>query len=276
MSAPPDQAAAGAALARLMALVDRLRAPDGCPWDREQTPDSVANYLLEEAYEAVEAVQGQGPAAAAGELGDLLFHVVFLAAQYAEQGQFDLAQVIASVEAKMIRRHPHVFGGEQITDANAVLAQWGRIKAEERGGDAGGLLSSLPRGLPELMLAVRLGQRAGRVGFDWPDAAAVWNKVREEAAEVETAADDAAAEAELGDLLFALAQWARHRGLNPGQALRGANRRFRARFAAMERLAAAQGRELAALDAAAQDVLWEQAKARERSSGPEPESEQGN
>ncbi|MFH1059317.1 MAG: nucleoside triphosphate pyrophosphohydrolase [Pseudomonadota bacterium] len=276
MAAPPDQAAAGAALMRLMALVDRLRAPDGCPWDREQTPASVANYLLEEAYEAVEAVQAGGPDEAAGELGDLLFHVVFLAAQYAEAGSFGLAQVIAQVEAKMIRRHPHVFGGGQVADAGAVLAQWGRIKAEERGGDANGLLESLPRGLPALMLAQRLGQRAGRVGFDWPDAPSVWAKVREEAAEVEAAPDDAAAEAELGDLLFALAQWARHRGLNPGQALRGANRRFRARFAVMERLAAAQGRELAGLDAAAQDALWNQAKAQERQSGPPPDSQQGN
>ncbi|MFZ5586978.1 MAG: nucleoside triphosphate pyrophosphohydrolase [Thermodesulfobacteriota bacterium] len=276
MPSARDQERAGAALMRLMALVDRLRAPEGCPWDQKQTPQSVANYLLEEAYEAVEAVQAGSPDEAAGELGDLLFHVVFLAAQYAEAGHFDLTQVIASVEAKMIRRHPHVFGGQRLADAEAVLAQWGRIKAAERGGQAGGLLDSLPRALPELMLAGRLGQRAKRVGFDWPDARAVWQKVREELAELAAAPDDAAAEAELGDLLFALAQWARHRGLDPGQALRGANSRFRARFAAMENLAAQRGQDLAQLDSAAQDELWERAKAQERAGPARPGMAQDN
>lgn len=249
------------ALVRLMDLVTRLRAPDGCPWDREQTLGSVANYLLEEAHEAAEALQDGDQAGAAGELGDVAFHLVFLAEQLAQAGGADLAAILAGVEAKMIRRHPHVFGGERLADAEAVLAQWGRIKAQERGQSPGGLLDSLPKALPALMRAQRLGQRAARVGFDWPEAAAVWDKVAEEMDELRAAANPEEELAELGDLLFSLAQWARLRGLSADQALRAANRRFHHRFAVMERLAAARGTSLERLDAAGLDALWEAAKA---------------
>ncbi|MCA1905475.1 MAG: nucleoside triphosphate pyrophosphohydrolase [Desulfarculus sp.] len=262
---PPEnpRQPAAAALVRLMDLVSRLRAPDGCPWDRKQTLESVANYLLEEAHEAAEALQAGDQVGAAEELGDLTFHVVFLAEQLAQAGGADLAAILAGVEAKMIRRHPHVFGGERLADAEAVLAQWGRIKAQERGASAGGLLDSLPKALPALMRAQRLGQRAARVGFDWPEAAAVWDKVAEEMEELRAAATPEEELAELGDLLFALVQWARLRGHSADQALRAANRRFHHRFAVMERLAAARGTSLERLDAAELDALWEKAKAGE-------------
>jgi MazG family protein len=260
------RAFAGQALERLMDLVSRLRAPDGCPWDRQQSAVTVAAYLLEEAYEAVEAVEGGDPGQARGELGDLAFHLVFLAELYAEAGHFGLGDVLQEVEAKMIRRHPHVFGQKPLADAEAVRQQWGRIKDQERGQQAGGLLQSLPRAIPALARSQRLGQRAARVAFDWPDAQAVWPKVAEELSELAAAQDDQAAQEELGDLLFSLAQWARHRGFNAEAALRGANQRFENRFQAMEALAAQGGQGLGDLGPQEQDDLWNQAKSMEKDS----------
>ncbi len=264
MSQDNPRPPAGQALARLMDLVSRLRAPEGCPWDRQQDPASVAAYVLEEAYEAVEAVAGGDAGQVRGELGDLAFQVVFLAELYAEAGHFNLSQVLEGVTAKMIRRHPHVFGGQALADAEAVRQQWGLIKDQERGAPSGGLLDSLPRAIPALTRAQRLGHRAARVRFDWSDAPAVWPKVREELAELAAAADDQAAQEELGDVLFSLAQWARHRGLNAEMALMGANQRFERRFQAMEALAAARGQALGGLDAQELDGLWNQAKALEK------------
>lgn len=257
------QERAGRALVRLMELVARLRAPDGCPWDRRQSLESVAPYLLEEAFEAVEAVESGDPQEACGELGDVAFQVVFLAHLYAETGAFDLAQALERVEAKMIRRHPHVFGAEKVASAEEVKGLWGRIKAAERKDRPQGLLDSVPRAAPALVRAHRLGQRAARVEFDWPDAEAVWQKVREELAELEAATTHQEQEQELGDLLFALAQWARHRGIGAEAALRRANARFQRRFQAMEELAARQGRSLEELDLAEMDRLWEKVKARQ-------------
>ncbi|MEW5911233.1 MAG: nucleoside triphosphate pyrophosphohydrolase [Thermodesulfobacteriota bacterium] len=254
---------AGRALARLAALAARLRAPDGCPWDREQTPASAAGYLLEEAYEALEAIESGDPAQVRGELGDLLFQVVFQAQLFAEAGHFELSQVIAEVEAKMIRRHPHVFGQAQAADAAAVKLRWDQIKRQERAGQPQGLLDSVPQAAPALVRAQRLGQRAAQVGFDWPGAAGVWEKTVEETRELAQAAEPEAASRELGDLLFTWAQWARHRGLKAEAALREANRRFARRFAAMEALAASQGRSLAQLNPQEQDELWRAAKAAE-------------
>ncbi|MFH1034039.1 MAG: nucleoside triphosphate pyrophosphohydrolase [Pseudomonadota bacterium] len=264
MTHPNSRGQAGQALARLMDLVRRLRAPDGCPWDRQQSAASVAAYLLEEAYEAVEAVEGGDPDQARGELGDLAFHLVFLAELYAQAGQFGLSQVFEDVESKMIRRHPHVFGRKTLADAEAVRRQWGQIKEQERGGQAGGLLESLPRAIPSLARSQRLGQRAARVGFDWRDAPAVWPKVEEELAELAAAPDDQAAQEELGDVLFSLAQWGRHRGINAEAALRGANQRFESRFKTMEALARDRGQDLAGLGPRELDDLWNQAKALEQ------------
>lgn len=261
---------AGQALGRLMELVSRLRAPDGCPWDRQQNLASVAVYLLEECHEAAEALEeGQPPAKAREELGDLLFQVVFLAELFSDAGHFGLAEIMDEVVAKMVRRHPHVFGGQPLADAQAVLAQWGQIKSQEREAKAGGLLDSLPLALPSLSRAQRLGQRAARVGFDWGQAQEVWPKVEEELAELKAAGDDQAAQEELGDVFFALAQWARHRGLDAEAALRGANRRFLRRFQLMEGLAAQGGQSLDKLDLEALEALWQRAKERLAQGSPE-------
>lgn len=252
--------AAGRALAALMELAARLRAPDGCPWDRKQTTASAAPYLLEESCEAVEALEAGDSDAARGELGDVLFQVVFQAQLFAETGGFNLAQVIEEVRAKMVRRHPHVFGQDQASDPGQVKELWGRIKQAERGDQRRGLLEGVPLGLPSLARAQRLGQRAGRVGFDWRDAAEVEDKIDEETEELAAAESDERAAEELGDVLFVWAQWARHRGLNAEQALRSANRRFERRVAVMEGLAAGRGQDLAELDPEALESLWEEAK----------------
>ena len=262
MSAPPGGDGLGPALADLARLVARLRAPDGCPWDREQTPASAAAYLLEEAYEAVEAIETGDPEEALGELGDLLFQVVFQAQLLAEAGQGDLTGIIRRVEQKMIRRHPHVFGEASARDAGEVRQRWSEIKKQERGQKQEGLLDSVPLGSPSLLRAQRLGSRAAKVGFDWEDAAGVEAKIAEEAAELAAAQGERRSE-ELGDLLFAWAQWARHQGLGAEAALRGANRRFTQRFAAMEAMARAQRTSLEAMSPKRREELWEAAKARE-------------
>ncbi|MCB2228659.1 MAG: nucleoside triphosphate pyrophosphohydrolase [Desulfarculaceae bacterium] len=255
----------GAALARLVELVARLRAPDGCPWDREQTPASAAAYLLEEAYEAVEAIESGSPAEAMGELGDLLFQVVFQAQLLAEAGQGSLAEIIDQVHAKMTRRHPHVFGEASAKDADEVRERWSEIKKQERGDKAEGLLDSVPRGAPSLLRAQRLGSRAAKAGFDWDDAAGVEEKIAEESAELAAAQGETEREAELGDLLFAWTQWARHQGLGAEAALRAANRRFTARFKAMEAAAWEQGRSLEQMSPGEREELWQTAKAAENS-----------
>ncbi len=264
MSAPPAEENAALALERLRELIRRLRAPDGCPWDREQTPASACAYLLEEAYEAVEAVESAAPGQARAELGDLLFQAVFMVNLYEERGLFSLAQVLAEVEAKMRRRHPHVFGPDQAASPEEVRQLWGRIKQREReeaGQAPQGLLDSVPLAAPALVRAYRLGQRAARVNFDWQTAPQVWDKVGEELAELAQAQTLEERQDELGDLLFALAQWARHQNLNPETALRAASQRFQARFAFMEGLARRRGLELGRLDPAQWDQLWEEAKA---------------
>jgi MazG family protein len=268
MSSGGGEPGPGAALERLGELVRRLRAPDGCPWDRRQTPASAAPYILEEAYEAVEAVESGDAAQARGELGDLIFQAVFMANLYEEAGHFTLAEVLEEVRAKMTRRHPHVFGEARAADAAEVKGLWGTIKAEERRAKAEGLLDSVPAAAPALVRAQRLGQRAARVGFDWPDAEAVREKIAEEEAELAEAAGPEGLERELGDVLFAWTQWARHRGLGAEQALRGANARFRRRFRHMEALARERGQDLAGLDPAGLEAMWQEAKAAENGDDP--------
>lgn len=263
MSDPRQEAQA--ALGRLMELVARLRAPDGCPWDRQQTPTSASKYLLEEAFEAVEAVESGPDAHIAEELGDLLFQVIFLCQLYAEPGRFDLAQAMNAVEEKMVRRHPHVFGSVEVSDAAEVLHRWQDIKRAEKNGTDQGLLEGVPLSLPALLRSFRLGSRAATVGFDWSGPGQVWQKVAEEQAELQAAASPQEASQELGDLLFSLAQWARHRGLDPEAALRAANRRFCERFKAMEEMARQKGRHLADMKLSEQDRLWERAKRRQKS-----------
>ncbi len=256
---------------RLVAIMARLRAPGGCPWDREQDHRSIRKYVIEEAYEVAEAIDRDDPAELCAELGDLLLQVVFHAEMAREAGRFDVAQVCRAVSDKLVRRHPHVFGEVQVSGSAEVVRNWERIKAAERGPRASAI-DGVPRALPALQRAERVGEKAARVGFDWPDAAAVLAKVDEERAELEVAlhtGDADALEAELGDLLLSVANLARKLEVEPEDALARAVDRFAARFRHAEAAAGASG--LAGLSAGAQDELWRDAKRALASPG-EPEA----
>ncbi|MGJ4729088.1 nucleoside triphosphate pyrophosphohydrolase [Luteimonas sp. SDU101] len=263
----------------LIAIMARLRDPDGgCPWDLEQDFASIAPYTVEEAYEVADAIDRGDLPALKDELGDLLLQVVFHARMAQEQGAFDFGDVVAAICDKMVRRHPHVFGGATVADAQAQTANWEQIKRAERAaaGDADpSALAGVPRGLPEWQRTVKLQNRAARLGFDWPGPGPVIAKLHEEIEEVRTefaavagAPDDAAARArlqeELGDLLFVAANLARHAQVDPGSALRGANLKFERRFRAMESLAAADGYCLQDLSLEAQEGYWARVKDAER------------
>lgn len=259
-------------LARLVRLVARLRAPDGCPWDREQTLSSVRAYLLEEAHEAAAAIDRGEPEALCAELGDLLFQAAFVGRLAEEGGAFGLADAIERARAKMIARHPHVFGGEELATAEQVRAAWERRKLREEGNGRASLLDgAVAATLPALLAAYRVTQKAAGVGFDWPDAAAVLDKLDEEVAELraELAGGPPEGErlerigAELGDLLFTVANLARKLEIDPEAALAGTLLKFRRRFAHVERELAARGRPLGEATLAEMDALWGEAKARE-------------
>ena len=262
-------------MAALLELMARLRDPQhGCPWDREQTFRTIAPYTIEEAYEVADAVEHGEPQKLRDELGDLLFQVVFHARMAQEQGWFDFAAVARGIREKLIRRHPHVFEDQGLAaDVGELSRVWEEQKARERAAAAGAgaaadhsALADVPRGLPALTRAAKLGRRAARVGFDWESASQVRDKVLEEVREIEEAlagAPQASPEKlaeEVGDLLFAVANWGLHLKIDPEQALRAANAKFERRFRCMEALAAAQGTPLRALDAAHWDRLWRQAK----------------
>ena len=268
------------AMLALLALMARLRDPRrGCPWDREQTFQTIAPYTIEEAYEVADAVARGEPRKLREELGDLLFQVVFHARMAQEQGWFDFAAVARGIHEKLIRRHPHVFEDEgRGADASQLSRVWEEQKARERAQAAGeqadagatadhSALADIPSALPALTRAAKLGRRAARVGFDWEHASQVRDKVLEEVREIEEALTDerrAREEGklaeEVGDLLFAAANWSLHLKIDPEAALRAANAKFERRFRRMEALAAAQGAQLQALDAAQWDALWRQAK----------------
>jgi ATP diphosphatase len=265
-------------LQRLLDIMVRLRDREsGCPWDLEQTFATIAPYTIEEAYEVADAIDRNDLPALKDELGDLLLQVVFHAQMAAEQGAFGFADVAAAIGDKMVRRHPHVFGDDRQHDAAGVLRSWEEIKRAERvgAGDTDpSALAGIARGLPEWQRAVKLQQRAARVGFDWPSPAPVIDKLHEEIDEVRVefaavAADpgDPAAqdrlEDEIGDLLFVCANLARHAKVDVGSALRRANAKFERRFRAMEALAARDGVALQALPLEAQDRYWDRAKAAE-------------
>jgi len=258
-------------LDELLALMARLRDPQrGCPWDRAQDFASIAPFTIEEAYEVAEAITVNDPGQLRDELGDLLFQVVFHAQLGAERGWFDFAAVAAGIHDKLLRRHPHVFaatGAAADTDAPAstdLARAWESHKASERAArGATGALAHVPLALPALSRAAKLTRRAARVGFDWPDEAAVRPKIAEELRETEqaiAAGVPAAIEEELGDTLFALVNWARQLGVDPEQALRLANRKFERRFAGMEGLLAQRGLEPGALSAEAWEGLWNEVK----------------
>jgi MazG family protein len=232
---------------RLVAIMATLRGPDGCPWDREQTIDSLKPFVLEETYEVLDAIDRHDHAALGEELGDFVFEAVFLAQLESEQGHFTIADSLRAVADKLVRRHPHVFarneGEPPLDSAGQVRTRWEAIKAEERAGAAGTktLLGGIAAALPALLRAYQIGLRAASVGFDWPAAADVVAKIQEEVDELRevvnsgTTLDEARAEEEMGDLLFALANLARKLGIEPETALRKANEKFTKRFTAMER-----------------------------------------
>jgi MazG family protein len=266
------------AVTALLALMARLRDPQrGCPWDLEQTFATIAPYTIEEAYEVADAIEHGDREHLREELGDLLFQVVFHARMAEERGWFDFSAVANGIREKLVRRHPHLFAGATLAPQDLVRV-WEEQKAQERdatqarapaeGGSA--VLAGVPRSLPALTRAMKLGRRAARVGFDWPDASSVRTKVLEELHEVDgalgTAGDmpaDAARQTlagELGDLLFAIVNWTRHLHVDAESALRAANDKFERRFARMESLAGGRGLDLARLSAAEWDALWSEAK----------------
>jgi ATP diphosphatase len=274
----------------LLAVMRALRTPGtGCPWDLEQTFRTIAPYTIEEAYEVADAIEKADMAALEGELGDLLLQVVYHARMSEEQAAFDFADVVEAITAKMIRRHPHVFGTAEERAAGAAPGFWERIKAEEKaeasasarvsaarsapraaGGDS--VLDGVPVALPALTRAIKLQNKAARVGFDWPSLAPVLDKLKEELGELEDAVsgpgqqqDRAKVEEEFGDLLFVVANVARHLGIDPEAALRGANQKFIRRFHAIECKLAEQGRTPAQSTLAEMDLLWDEAKAGEKS-----------
>jgi MazG family protein len=258
----------------LLDIMRRLRDPvSGCPWDREQDFASIAPYTIEEAYEVAEAITRGEPRALEAELGDLLFQVVFHAQMGSERQWFDFASVADTIAGKLTERHPHVFADARIDSAAEQNRAWEEHKARERaasGGEASEL-ADVPLALPALARAAKLGKRAGRVGFDWSDAQGVRAKIEEELRETEEAAaithagDSSARRVEeLGDLLFATANWARHLDVDPEEALRLANAKFERRFRAMEHLAKERGLALKSLSPAAWDELWNAVKTAEK------------
>ena len=251
---------------RLLGIMARLRDPDGgCPWDREQTWASIAPHTIEEAYEIADAIARGDATHVRDELGDLLFQVVFQSRIAEEQGLFRFDEVVGAISDKLERRHPHVFGNATVGSAEEQTAAWERHKAEERRarGAEGGLLDGVTLGLPALTRSAKLGQRAARVGFDWPDTAGVFDKVREELDEMQQAVgtgDPGRVREELGDLLFSIAQLARHLRVDPEGALRDAGGKFERRFRRMEARLAEQGRTPAGVSVAELEELWVQAK----------------
>ena len=266
----PPQSPAGAAIAETAALMARLRGPGGCPWDREQTFDTIKRHTLEETYEVFDAIERRAWPELRDELGDFLLQLLFYTQMAEEAGHFTLLEVAETLRAKLIRRHPHVFGDAVASDSDAVLRGWEQIKREEEKLAPGRLgaqsvLDSIPRSMPAMLEASRLGSKAAKVGFDWPNATGLFEKLEEETAELQAElaeGDPVAMEAEMGDLLFTAVNLARHLRIDPESALRRTNAKFRARFGTMEELAggfaAFEQRALAE-----KEKLWSQAKSGE-------------
>jgi tetrapyrrole methylase family protein/MazG family protein len=253
----------------LLEIMARLRGPGGCPWDREQTPTSLKPFLIEEAYEVLEAIESGVADAVEEELGDLLFQVLFHARLAEETGTFSIADVLARLARKMVHRHPHVFGDATVGDARSALAQWEVIKQAEaaHAGKRRSVIDGVPRSLPSLLRAQRMQSKASRIGFDWPDAPAAWKKVREEIMELDEViegGDRGRLQDELGDALFSLVNVARLSGMDAEEALQGAIEKFRRRFTAVEAELDTADRGAAATGPEELDRLWELVKARER------------
>ncbi len=259
-------------LARLVAIMHQLRSPGGCPWDQEQTHDSLRPYLIEEAYEVLSALDDGDDQELRDELGDLLLQVVFHAELAAERGAFAIDDVVAAISDKLERRHPHVFADLELADADAVAANWARIKARERREKSDGpahpsALDGLPRALPSVLRAHRVGEKAAGIGFDWPQAAPVRAKLDEELSELDRAVelgDQDAIIHELGDVLFTVANYARHLRINADTALEQAVARFERRFRDVEQDLSTRGIDPHEAGAEALELAWERAKEREK------------
>ncbi|HET6638404.1 MAG TPA: nucleoside triphosphate pyrophosphohydrolase [Gemmatimonadota bacterium] len=251
----------------VLALLRRLRGPEGCPWDREQTPRSLLPYLIEEAHEVAHAIEAGDDRAATDELGDLLLHVAFQIVIAEEEARFDMQAVAGGLIAKMVRRHPHVFGDAEY-QGQGHQAMWERLKREEKASaDDSGVIGRLPEHLPTLVRAYRMQEKAASIGFDWPDAAGARRKVDEEIAETDgeaAAGTPESLEEEFGDLLFALVNWGRLLGVHPDTALRRANRKFESRFRGLEALAAERGIDVERSSLDVLDGLWNEVKSAER------------
>ena len=264
----PPPADSPADFSALVAVMSRLRDPLlGCPWDREQTPQTLRKYVIEEAYEVVEAIDGGNPAKLAEELGDLLLQVVFHAQLAREAGQFDLSDVTRSIVEKLIRRHPHVFGDLSVSGSDQVLTNWEKIKRAEKGyEDRTSILDGIPPALPALMRALEVSRRVVKVGFEWPTVSEVLDKVEEEIAElraeIAAGATDRAGD-ELGDLLFTLVNVARQLKIDPEEALRRMTQRFAARFRRIEDYAAQTNRAVSELTLPEMETIWQAAKQKE-------------
>jgi len=249
------------AFSALVNIIHRLRAPGGCPWDREQTAQSLKPFVIEETYEVIDAIDSGQPEEICEELGDLLLQIVLQAEIAAEQEHFTIEDVVRGISQKLIIRHPHVFGETSVKNTNEVLANWEQIKKKEKVGR--GLFEGLPKPLPALQRAARIGEKAARVGFDWPDVDSVHDKVKEELAELEEAVASGspdAVESELGDLLFSVAQWGRHLGHHPEEALRSCCVRFVHRFNIMEQSLGEAGLSFDDADIEMLEQFWQSAK----------------
>ncbi|MFO7554004.1 MAG: nucleoside triphosphate pyrophosphohydrolase [Desulfobacterales bacterium] len=253
----------------IIELIETLRGEKGCPWDKVQTPQTILAYLLEETYELMDAVESADPAEICGELGDVLFHLLFLVSLFREMGYFNIKDVVDLNVKKMIRRHPHVFGDDTIDSADEVKKRWYKIKMEEKNAAPGdSILDSIPASLPALMRAYRMSERAGRTGFDWEEISGVMEKVEEEWSELKTvlkkqkqsSIDQSQLALEFGDVLFTLVNVARFANIHPETALRDATNKFERRFRYMEKFIANGQRDIRSVSQKEKDALWEQAK----------------
>lgn len=248
----------------LLEIMDRLRAE--CPWDREQTNESLRHLTIEETYELSDALLSKNPKAICGELGDLMLHIVFYAKIGSETNSFDIADVLDGINRKLINRHPHIFGNVQVNSAEEVADNWEKIKLEKEGKKS--VLEGVPKSLPPLVKAYRMQEKVSGVGFDWENRTQVWDKVLEELREleyeVEQGADPERLESEFGDLLFALVNYARFININPEDALEKTNRKFLRRFAYIEKKAEENGFRLSEMDLAQMDAYWEESKKKNR------------
>jgi tetrapyrrole methylase family protein/MazG family protein len=253
----------------LLDIMARLRGPDGCPWDREQTPSSLKPFLIEETYEVLEAIEAGDARALSEEIGDLLFQVVFHARIAEERGDFAMGDVLRRLVDKMVSRHPHVFAASVVATPREALAQWEALKQREAAasGRRRSVIDGVPRAMPSLVRAQRTQSKAARVGFDWPNAQAAWEKVQEEIAEATEAiegGDPERVREELGDVLFSLVNVARLASIDAEDALHGATEKFRHRFTEMEAQLSAQGKSVDSVPQAELELAWEAAKAAER------------